>query len=384
MARSKRLPYSYSKAYEKKKVKSNTLGVNPAGESEAPATSFQFQILISKMGQMLKATEKPIELQTNVLHNQFSKKENAQPNRFNQQGRNQQSGSDQGSGKRKHSEHQFAGKASSNKGKKGKQLTFKKSGSSWEDDDSDDQPEYSDAYLGRARVSLTVIDLAGTKTMSNDMGPHQVFSWDGDDDIPVYLHWRVPSLAQPVEPELKLELQCTDYMCVDRDHMVSTRRRGSCMHELQPSLILRQWTAMSRTSSRMKITFQPVEPAVWDSLDDRSSYLWGLEAIIVRSLEDPDIDSKGKQKNGRMVPLVLEVQQQHMNLAGWMASNSRFADDKVTIQFYADAVRQLRSTEVSATPKSEEELQCIIKAQRDRVHPYPYLSDSLRLAEWSD
>ena len=127
-----------------------------------------------------------------------------------------------------------------------------------------------------------------------------------------------------------------------------------------------------------------VEPAVWDSLDDRSRHLWGLESIIVKSLQDPDIDSKGKQKNGRMVPLVLEVQQQHMNLAGWMASNSRFADDKVTIQFYADAVRQLRSTEVSATPKSEEELQRIIKAQRDRVHPYPYLSDSLRLAEWSD
>ena len=31
-------------------------------------------------------------------------------------------------------------------------------------------------------------------------------------------------------------------------------------------------------------------------------------------------------------------------------------------------------------PKSEDEL----KVQRDRVHPYPYLSDSLRLTDWSD
>ena len=43
-----------------------------------------------------------------------------------------------------------------------------------------------------------------------------------------------------------------------------------------------------------------VEPAMWDSLDDRSCYLWGLEAIIVRSLEDPDIDSKGMHKDGLM------------------------------------------------------------------------------------
>ena len=40
-----------------------------------------------------------------------------------------------------------------------------------------------------------------------------------------------------------------------------------------------------------------------------------------------------------MVPLVLEVQQQHMNLTGSMActSNILFADDEVMIQFYADA-----------------------------------------------
>ena len=49
-------------------------------------------------------------------------------------------------------------------------------------------------------------------------------------------------------------------------------------------------------------------------------------------------------------------------------------------------------TDVSATQKSEDELQRIIKAQRDPVHPgsrcpvhpYPYLSDSLRLADWSN
>ena len=81
-----------------------------------------------------------------------------------------------------------------------------------------------------------------------------------------------------------------------------------------------------------------VEPAVQDSLDDRSRHLWGLEEIIVKSLEDPDIDSKGKHKSGQMVPLVLEVQQQHMNLTGRMARNIRFADDEVAIQFYADAV----------------------------------------------
>ena len=104
----------------------------------------------------------------------------------------------------------------------------------------------------------------------------------------------------------------------------------------------------------------------------------------MKSLEDPDMESNGKHKSGLMVPLVLEVQPQHMNLTGRMARNNRFADDEVTIQFYADAVRQLRSTEVSATPKSEDGLQRIIKAQRDRIHPYPYLSDTLRLDDWSD
>ena len=57
------------------------------------------------MGQMLKATKKLIEIQTQAFHSQFSNKENAQPTRFNQQGHNQQSGSDQGSCQRKDSEH---------------------------------------------------------------------------------------------------------------------------------------------------------------------------------------------------------------------------------------------------------------------------------------
>ena len=39
-----------------------------------------------------------------------------------------------------------------------------------------------------------------------------------------------------------------------------------------------------------------------------------------------------------------------MNLTGRMASNILFADDEVTIQLYSDALRQLRSTEVSANP----------------------------------
>ena len=163
---------------------------------------------------MLKATEKLIELQTQSLQSQSSKKENAQPNRSNQQDSNQQSGSDQleGSRKRKEPDHQFAGKASSTKGKKGKQITFKKKGSSSEDDDSNDQQEY--AYLGRARFSPTVSELEGTKTMNKYMGPQPVFSWDSDDDIPeVYLHGRAPSLAQPVEQELKLKVPGTDYVC---------------------------------------------------------------------------------------------------------------------------------------------------------------------------
>ena len=49
--------------------------------------------------------------------------------------------------------------------------------------------------------------------MSNDIGPQPVSSWNGDDDIQeVYLHGRAPSLAQPVEQELKLKLPGTDHV----------------------------------------------------------------------------------------------------------------------------------------------------------------------------
>ena len=104
-----------------------------------------------------------IELQTNAFQGQSLRKEKAQPNKSYQQGCYQQSGSDPAPRKRKDSEHQFAGKASSAKHKKGKQqLTFKKGGSSSDDYSSEDQPEY--AYLGRLRVSPTAGDLAGTKS----------------------------------------------------------------------------------------------------------------------------------------------------------------------------------------------------------------------------
>ena len=70
------------------------------------------------MGQVLKAAEKPIELQTNTFQGQSFRKEKAQPNKSYPQ---------TAIGKRKDSEHQFAGKASSAKHKKSKQQrTFKK------------------------------------------------------------------------------------------------------------------------------------------------------------------------------------------------------------------------------------------------------------------
>ena len=157
----------------------------------------QIQILSSKMGQVLKAAEKLTELQTNAFQGQSSRKQNAQPNKSNQQGRYQQSGSDQASRKRKDSEHQFARKASSNKNKKGKQLTFKKGGISLEDDSSDDQPEY--AYLGQLRVSPAVHDLAGTKSMREEMEPQPMFSWNGEEVVQeLYLHGKPPSLEQTI------------------------------------------------------------------------------------------------------------------------------------------------------------------------------------------
>ena len=192
-----------------------------------------------------------------------------------------------------------------------------------------------------------------------------------------------------MEPELKLKVPDTVYVCRPRPYGID-----SAMWESQARAAAKQTTAIMDSDVLELIEdeeYPPtltLEPAVWDSLDERSRHLWGLKAILVKSLEDPDIDTtnKGKHKSGRMVPLVLEGQPQYMNLIGRMARNIRFADDevRVTIQFYADAVCQLRMTEVSAAPKREDELQRIIKAQRDRVHPYLHLSDRLRLANWSD
>ena len=96
------------KAYGKEKVKSYAPGTNPTGDPEAPITFKQFQTLSSKMGQVLKAAEKLIELQANGFQGQSYRKEKAQPNKSYQQGCYQQSGSDPGPRKRKDSEHQVA------------------------------------------------------------------------------------------------------------------------------------------------------------------------------------------------------------------------------------------------------------------------------------
>ena len=145
------------------------------------------------------------------------------------------------------------------------------------------------------------------------MGPQPVFSWDGDDDIQeVYFHGRVPSLAQPVEPELKLKLPGTDYVCRLGPYGIN-----SATWELHAQAAAKPLTAamdsdvLDLIEDEDYLPTLTVDPAVWDSRDNRSSYLWGLEAIIVRSLEDPDLVLKGKHKDGRMVPLVLEVQLQH-------------------------------------------------------------------------
>ena len=88
------------------------------------------------------------------------------------------------------------------------------------------------------------------------------------------------------------------------------------------------------------------------------------------SLAGLDIDAKSMHKDGRMVTFVINVEPGHMNLTGKMARNMRNADDEVTILFDADAVRQHRTTERFATPRSEEDSPRIIEAQRFRVHPY--------------
>ena len=59
------------------------------------------------------------------------------------------------------------------------------------------------------------------------------------------------------------------------------------------------------------------------------------------------------------------MQPNYVNLAGQMARHIWFANDEVSIQFYTDAVRQLRNADRSAMPKSEEELQHIITKQHD-------------------
>ena len=89
------------KAYGKEKVKSYAQGTNPASDPEAPITFKQFQILRSKMGQVLKAAEKLIDFQTNAFQGQSSRKEKAQPNKSYQQGCYQQLGSDPAPRKRK-------------------------------------------------------------------------------------------------------------------------------------------------------------------------------------------------------------------------------------------------------------------------------------------
>ena len=118
--------------------------------------------------------------------------------------------------------------------------------------------------------------------MSNVMGPQPVFSRDCDDDIPeVYLHWRVPSLAQPVEPELKLKLPGTDYVCQPGPYGIN-----SATWELHALAAAKPLTAAmdSNVPDLIKdedyLPTLTMEPAVWDSLDDRSSYLgdWRLSS----------------------------------------------------------------------------------------------------------
>ena len=85
--------------------------------------------------------------------------------------------------------------------------------------------------------------------------------------------------------------------------------------------------------------------------------------------------------NGQAAALVVDIVPNNLNLNGRKARNKRYADDEVTIQFYSGSVRQLRTVERGATAGTEEELQRIIKVQRDRVNPYPYISDEFKLAD---
>ena len=72
----------------------NYLALDP----DVQVTALQFNNLNSQVGRVLKAraAEKLIELQAQVLMGQSSRKENSQPNKLNQQGRQPPSGNDQG------------------------------------------------------------------------------------------------------------------------------------------------------------------------------------------------------------------------------------------------------------------------------------------------
>ena len=130
-----------------RKVKLVGPEVNPALHPEAPATALQLIILSSTIGQMLKATEKLIELQTQALQCQSSRKENAQPNKSNQQGHHQSSGTKAHASVR-YRNISLPGKPHHPRDPRRAScgLFSRRGGSSLEDDSSDDQPEY--VYLG--------------------------------------------------------------------------------------------------------------------------------------------------------------------------------------------------------------------------------------------
>ena len=91
---------------------------------------------------------------------------------------------------------------------------------------------------------------------------------------------------------------------------------------------------------------QIVKSKAWDSLSEHYRQLQKLEAPLIEKVpDDDDLDAEGKDKDGSKAPLILTVQQQHMNLTGRMACQFGFADEEATIQFYADAVHQLRTAD---------------------------------------
>ena len=207
----------------------------------------------------MKAMEKLIELQTQALQNQSSQKENAQPIKSNQQARNQQSGSDQGSPrKRKDSEHQFAGKASSTKTKKGNLASSLLS----ERVDPARKMIVLRPVINPIRYPNTLI-LAG-------LGFHrQSATWQVCATIWNLSRYSLGTARRmsrkftfTASRHLWCKLWCrnlnsgcrTPNMCIDRYHMESARRAGSCMG-IPPRWRRRQkWTATSRSSSRVKVT----------------------------------------------------------------------------------------------------------------------------------